>query len=61
MPRDLRKAHDRLDAAIDGLYRLKKPTEAQRLSRLGAEYAALTAPLEALPTRGRGSARVPAK
>jgi hypothetical protein len=56
MPRNLREAHDRLDAAIDALYRLKKPTEAERLSRLGAEYAALTAPLEAIPTRARKSA-----
>jgi hypothetical protein len=54
MPRDLRKAHDRLDAVIDGLYRLKKPSEAERLSRLGAEYAALAAPLEKAATRRTG-------
>ena len=53
MPRDLRRAHDRLDSVIDCLYRLKKPTEAERLSRLGAEYAALTTPLETIPTRRR--------
>lgn len=53
MPHDLRRAHDRLDSIIDGLYRLKKPSEAERLSRLGSEYAALTTPLEATPTRRR--------
>jgi hypothetical protein len=41
MPHDLRHTHDRLDAAIDGLYRLRKPTSAERFTRLGAEYAAL--------------------
>lgn len=55
MPRDLRTAHNRLDSVIDGLYRLKKPTEAERLSRLGAEYAALATPLETIPTRRRSS------
>lgn len=53
MPRDLRKAHGRLDSLIDGLYRLRTPTEAERLSRLGAEYAALTTPLETISTRRR--------
>jgi len=56
MPPDLRKAHDRLDAVIDSLYRLRKPTSAERFSRLGAEYAALATPLETIPTRRRGSA-----
>jgi hypothetical protein len=46
MPHDLRKAHDRLDAVVDGLYRLRRPSEAERLSRLGEEYAALVTPLE---------------
>ena len=53
MPSDLRKAHDRLDAVIDGLYRLKKPTSAERLTRLCAEYAALATPLEAASRRKR--------
>jgi len=57
MPRDLRKAHDRLDAVIDGLYRLRKPTETERLTRLGAEYAALAAPLEKSPAARRSSRR----
>jgi hypothetical protein len=56
MPRDLRQAHDRLDAAIDGLYRLRKPTSAERFTRLGAEYAALATPLETIPTRRRAKA-----
>ena len=56
MPRDLRQSHDRLDAAIDALYRLRKPTSAERFTRLGAEYAALAAPLEAIPARKRRSA-----
>jgi hypothetical protein len=47
MPHDLRKAHDRLDAVIDGLYCPKRPTGAERLTRLCAEYAALATPLEA--------------
>jgi len=56
MPHDLRKAHDRLDAFIDGLYRLKRPSETERLSRLGEEYAALVAPLERpKPKRRSGS------
>jgi type I restriction-modification system DNA methylase subunit len=55
MPRDLRQVHDRLDAAIDGLYRLRKPTAAERFSRLGAEYAALATPLETIPKRRSGS------
>jgi len=53
MPRDLRKAHDRLDTVIDSLYRLKKPTSAERLTRLCAEYAALATPLEATGQRKR--------
>jgi len=54
MPPDLRKAPGRLDAVIDSLYRLRKPTSAERFSRLGAEYAALATPLEAIPKRRRG-------
>ena len=53
MPLDLRKAHDRLDAVIDSLYRLKKPTSAERLTRVCAEYAALAMPLEATGQRKR--------
>jgi hypothetical protein len=53
MPLDLRKAHDRLDTVIDSLYRLKKPTSAERLTRLCAEYAALATPLEATGQRKR--------
>jgi len=53
MPRDLRQAHDRLDAVIDSLYRLKKPTSAERLTRLCTEYAALATPLEASNTPKR--------
>ena len=53
MPRDLRKAHDRLDTVIDSLYRLKKPTSAERLTRLCAEYAALATPLETASARKR--------
>jgi len=56
MPSDLRQAHDRLDATIDGLYRLRKPTNAERFSRLAAEYAALATPLETVPAR-RAAAR----
>src|SRR5665647_617125 len=33
MPLDLRKAHDRLDAVIDSLYRLKKPLSAAQRRR----------------------------
>ena len=51
MPRDLRAAHNRLDTVIDGLYRLKRPSDSERLARLGAEYEALTRPLETGATR----------
>jgi len=60
MPPNLRQAHDRLDAAIDGLYRLRKPTSAERFSRLEAEYAALATPLETIPTRRRAKASLKA-
>jgi len=56
MPRDLRVAHDRLDAAIDGLYGLKKPTEAERLRALMARYEELTKETE-LPLEGRSTPR----
>lgn len=57
MPRDLRSAHTRLDGAIDSLYRLKKPTETERLARLGSEYEALARPLEASASQKRRSSR----
>jgi hypothetical protein len=42
MPGNLRKAHRDLDRAIDGLYRLTRPTEGARLRALLARYAKLT-------------------
>jgi len=56
MPPNLRQAHDSLDAAIDGQYRLRRPTSAERFSRLETEYAALATPLETIPTRRRAKA-----
>jgi hypothetical protein len=52
MPPGLRAAHNELDAAVDGLYGLKRPTPAERITRLLAEYQALAAPLTA-SLRGR--------
>lgn len=45
MPTDLRRAHNGVDALIDGLYGLKQPTPAERLARLLREYESLSAPL----------------
>lgn len=53
MPSDLRAAHLELDAAIERLYGLKKPTPAERLTRLLAEYQRLSAPLTTLPAHRR--------
>lgn len=53
MPRDLRAAHNRLDTVIDGLYRLKKPSQSERLARLGIEHDALAKPLESSVGRPR--------
>jgi hypothetical protein len=45
MPQELRRAHNSLDATIDGLYGLKRPTEGQRLRVLLRRYGELSAPL----------------
>jgi hypothetical protein len=43
MPADLRKAHQKLDAAVDACYRKEKfTTDAERLSWLFARYKTLT-------------------
>lgn len=47
MPADLRHGHNVLDGLIDGLYGLKRPTPAERLTRLLKEYESLSAPLDA--------------
>lgn len=46
MPADLRRAHTALDAAIDALYGLKRPTEGQRIKVLLHHYNEMSAPLE---------------
>ena len=43
MPADLRAAHTALDKVIDGLYRLRNPSEGERLRALLAKYEALQA------------------
>lgn len=56
MPKDLRDAHARLDAVVDGLYGLKHPTEADRLRALLDRYEMLQ--LEGtLPLSGKTKAR----
>lgn len=47
MPPELRQAHERLDLLVDGLYKLKNPTQGQRLTAMLREYNQLAAPLEA--------------
>ena len=42
MPANLRAAHNALDKVVDGLYRLKNPTEGERLRALLARYTELT-------------------
>jgi hypothetical protein len=46
MPGDLRAAHVALDAEIDALYGLRKPTEGRRLTALLSRYNTLAAPLD---------------
>lgn len=47
MPPALAKAHRRLDRAVDSLFSLSQPLDAQRLSALLASYRSLTTPLDA--------------
>lgn len=55
MPPALRRAHDRLDRAVDACYRRQPFTsERQRLEFLFAMYEQLVAPLTAAVTRRRG-------
>lgn len=42
MPGDLRTSHSTVDATVDGLYGLTRPTEAQRMKVLMRRYAELT-------------------
>jgi hypothetical protein len=54
MPRSLRRAHDRLDRAVDGCYRRPRFTsDRNRLEHLFALYEQLTAPLTATTRRRR--------
>lgn len=57
MPADLRKAHQTLDRAVDGLYRRARFTsERERVEHLFALYEQFQAPLgvEAIGKRKRG-------
>ncbi|MFE4465685.1 DNA methyltransferase [Oerskovia sp. NPDC056781] len=55
MPRGLRRRHQALDAEIDGLYGLSRPTEADRMKAIVKRYELL---LQGLPTKVRNAARI---
>ncbi|MBL8643690.1 MAG: class I SAM-dependent DNA methyltransferase, partial [Rhodospirillaceae bacterium] len=54
MPRDLRRAHQALDGAVDRLYRSANfPSDRDRVEHLFAHYERLVTPLIAAPPRAR--------
>lgn len=59
MPLDLRKAHDRMDKLVDGMYGLSKPTASVRVARLLKKHHELveSAPTLSMPPEPRASIR----